>query len=77
MKQVLTAAFLAIAFTGTASAYDYPTGNTGNGYGDSYSAEKTDAPVKKHEKSIKVSEDPNPSKLKKQLEFFDQFTIRD
>ena len=77
MKRVLTAAFIAIAFTGAASADDnYSNGN--NGYDNAYVAEKPAYPAKKYaKKDIKVSEDSNPSKLKQQLEFFEQFTIRD
>lgn len=76
MKHVLTAAIFAIAFTGTASADDnYSDGYYGN---NSYTtAEKPNYPVKKYKKDIKVSEDPNPSKLKRELEFFEQFTVRD
>ena len=74
MKRVLTAAFIAIAFTGAASADDnYSNGN--NGYDNGYAAEKPAYPAKKKyaKKDIKISEDPNPSKLKQQLEFFRQF----
>ncbi len=74
MKQLIGAAILALAFTGTASAYDnYSTG--GYGYdNNSYTAEKPNYAPKKYAKDIKVSEDPNPSKLKKQLQFFNEIS---
>jgi hypothetical protein len=75
MKQLIGAAVLALAFTGTASAYDnYSSG----GYDDnSYAVEKPIyAPKKQYGYGAdnKVQEDPNPSKLKKQLQFFDEIS---
>lgn len=76
MKQLIGAATLALAFTGTASAYDnYSTG--GYGYDNSYAVEKPAyAPKKRYgyDNSNKVQEDPNPSKLKQQLQFFDDIS---
>jgi len=76
MKQLIGAAALALAFTGTASAYDnHSTG--GYGYDNSYAVEKPNYAPKKqygYGNGIKVQEDPNPSKLKKQLQFFNEIS---
>jgi hypothetical protein len=76
MKQLIGAAALVLAFTGAASAYDnFPQGGYGYDYshGNSYTAKKGDyAPKTRYlnREDIKVQEDPNPSKLKQQLQFF-------
>ncbi|MBX2804726.1 MAG: hypothetical protein KTR19_02040 [Hyphomicrobiales bacterium] len=76
MKRTLIAAIFAMAFAAPASAYDSYS-NDYDDYDDSYVAEKPDYKTKKNaKKDIKVSEDPHPSKLKKELQFFEQFTTR-
>ncbi len=76
MKQLIGAAILALAVTGTASAYDNNSGS-GQGYGNRYAVEKPYTPALKQygeRTDIKVQEDPNPSKLKQQLEFFKEIS---
>jgi hypothetical protein len=78
MKRIIGTALIALAMTGTASAGDsYSNGSyVNNGYN---APEKQDYEVKKPQQraDYKVYTDKNPTKLKKQLQFFEQFSQRD
>ncbi|MBX2804727.1 MAG: hypothetical protein KTR19_02045 [Hyphomicrobiales bacterium] len=78
MKQLIAAAAFALAFTATASAYD---GSSDYGYDSANAVEKPAYPGttagQDHNADIRVNEDPTPSKLKKDLQFFDQISQGD
>ena len=79
MKQLIGAAALALAFTATASAYD---SSSNYGYDAANAVEKPGYPGVGDKKQSyngdnRVQEDPSPSKLKKQLQFFDDISNND
>jgi hypothetical protein len=79
MKQLIGAAVLALAFTATASAYD---SSNDYGYDAANAVEKPAYPgvggkKQSYNDDTRVQEDPNPSKLKKQLQFFDDISNND
>lgn len=84
MKTFITAAILALAFTGTASAYDYFASES-CGDDNFYAVKKPENTVQNYGyytneriqgsyTSAPVETDSNPSKLKKELQLFDQFS---